>query len=96
MGVTTAMPMKVLKHIKNIEEVLGVLRQEFEDNPLQMFTITIKPEIYSEDDMPPEEMISEGLIKAVEESEMDIKAGRYTICKTREESEIFFNKILNE
>lgn len=40
--------------------------------------------------------ISDELIESVKRSEEDIKAGRYTECKTKKESEAFFKKILDE
>ena len=43
---------------------------------------------------PPEEEISDELIDAVRKSEEDIKAGRFTECKTEKESDAFFNSVM--
>ncbi|MBF0473982.1 MAG: hypothetical protein HQK91_06675 [Nitrospirae bacterium] len=63
-------------------------------DPEKSFTVTI--EEIEDEDMPPEEMISQKLIDAVKRSEEDIKAGRYTECKTNEDIDSFFKKILDE
>lgn len=65
-------------------------------DPEKSYTVTIEETIETEEDMPPEERISQRLIDAVEQSEEDIKAGRYTECKTNKEIDVFFEKILNE
>jgi hypothetical protein len=91
------MAITVLRHIKNAEEVLGVLRKEFEDNPTQIFTITIEQEQnYNEEDMPDEELISEELIKAVQESDKSYKSGKYIRCETKEEREALFKSAWND
>lgn len=45
---------------------------------------------------PPEEEISDELVNAVRESEEDIKAGRFTQCKTKEESNEFLDSLMSE
>lgn len=45
---------------------------------------------------PPEEEISDELVKAVRESEEDIKAGRFTRCNTKEESKAFLDSLMSE
>lgn len=49
-----------------------------------------------EEDMPPEEMISDALIESVKRSEADHKAGRFTRCRTKEEREAHYKKVLDE
>lgn len=89
------MSIKVFRHIKNTDEALGALHKEFEDNPSKTFTITIETE-YGENDMPEEEMISEELIKAVEESEKSYKFGKYIRCETKKDREAFFKSVWND
>jgi len=97
MGVT--MPTTVFKNIKG-KKLLPDLVKKLKAEPDKIFTVTIEEiqtlEIEDDLPMPPEKMISEKLIKKVGESENDIKAGRYTECKTNEEIDVFFQKILNE
>ncbi|MES0338203.1 MAG: hypothetical protein SFH39_17815 [Candidatus Magnetobacterium sp. LHC-1] len=49
-----------------------------------------------EEEMPPEEKISNALIEAVRQSEGDIKAGRYVTLKTAEERRTLFRSIWAE
>ena len=49
-----------------------------------------------EANMPPEEDFTPKFIKAVEESEKNFKEGRYVHCKTKEESDAFFEALWNK
>ncbi len=90
------MSVTILKHIKGSEFPVS-WKKKLKVDPDQDFTVIVEPELDHEgEEMPGEDMISDELIKAVKLSENDIKAGRYTECKTKEESDTFFKKILNE
>ncbi|MGR3317740.1 MAG: hypothetical protein ACUZ8O_04605 [Candidatus Anammoxibacter sp.] len=90
------MSVTILKHIKGSELPLS-WRNKLKFDPDQAFTVIVEPEQeYKDEKMPKEDMISDELIKAVKRSEDDMKAGCYTECKTKEESDTFFKKILNE
>ncbi|MBF0317619.1 MAG: hypothetical protein HQL04_05530 [Nitrospirae bacterium] len=53
-------------------------------------------DIEVEEEMPPEEKISDALIEAVRQSEDDIKAGRYITLNTEEKRRTLFRKIWAE
>jgi hypothetical protein len=88
------MPITVLEHVKG-SELPASWKKKTKFDPEQTFTITIKPE-NEEEDMPPEEMISDELIKSVKRSEADQKAGRYTRCRSKKEREAHYKKVLDE
>ncbi|MCI4627098.1 MAG: hypothetical protein L3V56_14215 [Candidatus Magnetoovum sp. WYHC-5] len=52
-------------------------------------------DIKVEEEMPPEEMISNKLIDAVRQSENDIKAGRYVTLTTEKERKMLFQYLNN-
>jgi len=77
---------------------LGGIIEGLNADPEKYFNVTISIEetAESDEDMPPEERISQRLIDAVEESGRQYLRGEGTLCKTDEENEAFFNKIWND
>lgn len=53
-------------------------------------------ELDEETDMPPEDQIRPEFVKMVEESQKDIREGRFVTCKTEKESDALFDSIWNE
>jgi hypothetical protein len=93
------MPTTILKHIKGSEMPKAWLKK-LKAEPDKIFTVTIEEiqtlEIEEDMPMPPEEMISEKLIKAVQESEKQCLRGEGTLCKTKEERKAFFKSVWND
>lgn len=85
------MPTTILEHIKGSELPTAWLKKIMAD-PNQTFTVTLKPE----EEMPLEDRISDNLIKAVRESDEDLKAGNYTECKTEKEQEAYFKQVWDD
>ncbi|MFQ5717282.1 MAG: hypothetical protein ACE5GQ_09300 [Nitrospinales bacterium] len=86
------MSITVLKHIKG-SDIPDAWREKLKIDPDETFRVTIEPESgLGDKEMPPEEMISDELIESVKQSEEDLKAGRFTRCRTKEESDDFFKK----
>jgi len=77
---------------------LGGIIEGLNADPEKYFNVTISIEETedSDEDMPPEERISQRLIDAVKRSEESYKAGNFTRCNSIEEDEAFFNKIWND
>ena len=67
----------------------------------QLYEIKMKSKSLGDDfeneaDMPPEDQIRPEFVKMVEESQKDIREGRFVVCKTKEESDALFDSIWNE
>ncbi len=88
------MPITVLDHIKG-SEIPPAWQKDLKADPEETFRITIEPE-NGDEDMPPEEMISDEMIASEKRSDEDYKAGRFTRCKTKEESDKFFKELWDE
>ena len=71
------MPATVLENIKGSDLPRAWLSR-MKIDPQQTFTVTLEPE----EVMPPEDQISEKLIKAVEASEKSLMAGKGSIHKS--------------
>ena len=83
-GCMETIPMSVIiKHIKK-SDLPSFLTEKLEIDPGATLKITIEVEEL-EEDMPPEEMISDELIESVRLSEEDVKAGRTKRFKNAEE-----------
>ena len=90
--------MPVLANVKGIDLPFGILKK-LNASPYHTFRITPETEIEYDDEgnpMPPENQISDELIKAVETSEKDYKEGRFVRCETEKEVDDFYNNILIE
>ncbi|MFQ5674020.1 MAG: hypothetical protein ACE5G9_13120, partial [Nitrospinales bacterium] len=86
------MSITVLKHIKG-SDIPDSWKEKFKIDPNETFRVTIEQESgLDEEEMPPEEMLSNGLVESVKQSDEDLKAGRFTRCRTKEESDDFFKK----
>lgn len=88
MEVLNKMPTTVLEHVKGSELPAAWLKKIKADPP-QTFTVTLEPEAA----MPPEDRISDELIKAVKKSEESIRAGKGTFHQSTEELFENFDKI---
>ncbi|MEE9259156.1 MAG: hypothetical protein V3U37_06400 [Nitrospinaceae bacterium] len=74
-------------HIKG-SELPDKWRKQVKVDPDEHLRVTIESESELKDEeMPPEEMISDKLIAEVRKSEEDVKAGRYTDYQSEEEME---------
>lgn len=90
------MPVTILKHVKGSEFPVSWVKK-LNSDPDQTYTVIVELEQKSKDrKMSKDDMISDELIEAIKRSESDIEAGRYTECKSKEESDTFFKRILNE
>ena len=88
MEVLNKMSTTVLEHVKG-SELPAAWFKKIKADPHQTFTVTLEPE----EDMPPEDRISDKFIKAVKESEESIKAGKGTLHQSTEELFENFDKI---
>ena len=65
-------------------------------NPDSLFRVVIEQIDENDENIPSEEMINESLVKAVEQSEEDYKAGQFTRFETKEDMFEHFDKIWKE
>ena len=86
----------IYKHVKG--SVPSELLKKLEENPKEEFRITLLPEyeVDEDEDMPPEEAISDELVESVNQSEAAFKAGDCTKPETPEELQAGLKKIWDE
>jgi len=91
------MPVRIFEHIKGSE--FFDLLKELNPDPEKTFRIIIEPENeFLDEEMPPEEMLQEELIEETERRSKEYREGeaKGILCKTEEEVDTFFQKILEE
>ena len=89
------MPVKIFEHIKGSE--LSDLLKKLNPDPEKTFRIIIETENESlDEEMPPEEMLREEFIGETERRSKEYREGKAkgSPCKTEEEVDTFFQKIL--
>ena len=86
------MPALVLGHIKGKD--LSNALKKLKTDPDKKFTVIIEPEAeYAKQHMPAEEKIRPEFIHAVEKSNKNYKAGRFTRCRTKEDRASYLKKV---
>lgn len=81
-----------LKHVKASKLAPDLLKQAGlcpDDN----LKLTIEKEQNDNDNYPPEEMIREDFVEEMEMRRNQWKEGKGTLCKSKEESDAFFEKV---
>ncbi|MBF0475170.1 MAG: hypothetical protein HQK59_04925 [Deltaproteobacteria bacterium] len=83
---------KTIENVKGTELSAEWLKQQgfF---PEQTFTITIEPAPDDDENMPPEEMFRPEFVAEMERIKREVKKGKFTICRTPEENEVFFKSV---
>ncbi len=82
------MPTTVLENVKG-SELPTAWQKKIKSDPSQTYIVILEPD----EDLPPEDRISDELIKAVKKSEESIRAGKGTLHESTEELFENFDKI---
>ncbi|MBF0527202.1 MAG: hypothetical protein HQK56_19140 [Deltaproteobacteria bacterium] len=90
------MLVKTLDHVRG-NELSAHLLERMGFYPDQVFNVTLEL-VEDTDNLPPEEAFREDFIQEVEQASKDYREGTANgaLCRTKEESEAFFERLWNE
>ncbi len=92
------MSTQIVENVKG-SDLPSSWQQHVDVDPDQLYTVTLIPqndENETDEDMPPEEMLSDEIIEIIEKSRAEYQTGDFTRCKSKKEREAFFAELDNE